>query len=91
MSVSQETINKRLEELRKNMKGVKRVVIKITYDLQKGQLKVEHSPKKRFDANLVIGMLVIAMQWLSADFYKRGIMKVPQIIRPKKQKADYIA
>lgn len=76
---STDGLNERLAEIRKKMKGVKRVVVKITYDLKTGEMTVQHSPKKRFDPNLVLGMLVTSMQWLSADWYKNGVLEVPKI------------
>lgn len=72
-----ERVNDRIKEIQKKMKGVKRVVIKVTYEIKTGQMTVQHSPKTRFDPDLVLGMLVMAMQWLSADWYKKGILKVP--------------
>ena len=77
MEPTDEQLNERIKEIQKKMKGCKRVVIKITYELKTGRMVVQHSPKKRYDPDLVLGMLVTATQWLSADFYKKGILKVP--------------
>ena len=78
-------VNARLEELRKKMPRVKRIVLKVVFDLNTGEMTVQHSPKKKFDPELIIGMLVSSIQWLSADWYKQGLLKVPRIIEKKKE------
>jgi len=81
-------VNERLKEIQKKMKGVKRIIIKIVYDLEKKEMKVSHSPKKRYDPDLIIGMLTIAQQWLLRAFIDKGELNVPMI---KEKESKYIA
>lgn len=75
----------RLErEIYTKMKGIKRVCITVKLDMETKQLKVYFTPKKRFDPQLLLGMLVTAHQWLLTDFVKSGVLKVIKVMDEEK-------
>lgn len=76
-SEENEEIRKKTEEIRRKMKGVKRIVLKITYNLETGELTVQHSPKKRYDADMILGLLQVASIWLTKAFAEKGEIKFP--------------
>jgi hypothetical protein len=78
-----ETVKARMEELRKKMPRVKKITIKTTYDLNTGELTVQLSPSKNFDAKFVLELVYVTLQWLSSDFVEKGLIKVPEREKPK--------
>lgn len=74
-------VEARVKEIQEKMKGVKYVIIKIKYEVATGQMIVQHSPKKRYDPDLILGLLLISYQWLLHAFVKSGKMKPPKIKR----------
>lgn len=72
------------QEIYARLKGVKRVRITIELDLVTNQLKVQFKPVKRFDPQLLLGMLVTAHQWLLTDFVRSGKLKVIKIMGEEK-------
>jgi len=83
-----EAVRKKTEEIRRKMKGVKRIVVKMTYNLETGELTVEHSPKKRYDADMILGLLQVASIWLTKAFAEKGEIKFPA---KKKQEPFYVS
>lgn len=72
------------QEIYAKMKGVKRIRITVELDMQMNQLKVQFKPRKRFDPQLLLGMLVTAHQWLLNDFVKCGKLKVIKVMDEEK-------
>lgn len=76
---SNEVVNARIEEIKKRMPKVKHVIIKIKYELETGRMEVQHSPKKRYDPDLILGLLLTSYQWLLKAFVETGKMKPPEV------------
>jgi len=95
-----EEVKVRVKEIQEKMKGVKYIIIKIKYEVATGQMIVQHSPRKRYDAELILSLLLTSYQWLLNAFAKKGQLKNLRMVRVpeteaekaiEEKKVDYIA
>jgi len=80
--------NEGLKEIQKKFKGCKWVIIKIKYRLENGDMEVQHSPKRRYDPEFILNLLLASYQQLLNAFVASGKLKPPviQIGQPEERR-----